>query len=112
MSNTVTPEEQKLQEDLQKRMLGKSKPEQAELLRAYMQEHLGVKVDEPAPVVQFSDEQFTRLSESIATETRKVASEAATEIEKKYDLNRSTAVAVAEDAAAKFYREQGRKAEE
>src|SRR5436190_863031 len=111
MSNTVT-EEQQLQ-DLQKRMLGKSKAEQADMLRSYMNETLGVKPEAPAvPVAQFSEDQFARLSDSIVSEARKVAGEAATEIEKKYDLNRGHAADAADDAVSKFYREQTRKEDE
>lgn len=112
-TNTITPEEQKLQEDLHKRMLGKSKAEQTVLLREYMQKELGVKPEAPAvPVAQFSDEQFARLREDLASETRKVAEEAATEIERKYEMGRGDAKAIVEDATSKFFREKSRKEEE
>lgn len=110
MSHTATAEERQLQ-DLQQQMQGKSKAEQAEFLRTYMRDQLGVQ-PEPAPVAQFTDDQFTRLTETFSTEAKKVATEAADQIERKYDITRGQAVSAAEDAVAKFYRDNARRAEE
>src|SRR5262245_32701884 len=105
---TTVSEEQQLQ-DLNQRMLGKSKPEQADILRGYMKDELGVKAEERAPVAQFTDEQFSQLTEAVASETRKVAEVAANDLQKKYDLSRGDSRAIVEDSIAKTLRENDRR---
>jgi HK97 family phage major capsid protein len=109
---TPVSEEQQLQ-DLNQRMLGKSKAEQAEILRGYMNDQLGVKPETPKePVVQLSEEQFNRVFTGAIDEARKVAKEAADDTQQKYDLSRGAAKSAAEDAVAKFYREKDQKDQE
>src|SRR5688572_29007981 len=112
-TTAITPEEQRAQDDLLKSLEGKSKIEQNELIRAYAQRQLGVQPEAPlAPVVQFSEDQFARLAESFAGETRKVVAEAAGELERSHDLSGGAAKSLVEDAVAKMYRDQDRRAAE
>lgn len=93
-----TTKEDKTLLELHERMQGKDKAEQAELLRAHMEKEYGIKQD--APVVHLTDEQIRMLATGAAEDAKKVAKEAAEDVQRKYAINHGQAQAAADEVVA------------
>lgn len=98
------PEDKKLQE-LQARMTGKEKPEQAKMLRAFMQEQYGVQQEEQ-PTFILSDEQIRIIASGAADVAKDAIKDEITKTESRYGMNATQSLDVANDAVSKEIRRQ------
>jgi HK97 family phage major capsid protein len=86
-------------------MQGKEKAEQAEILRSYMQEHMGVAVEDK-PMVQLSDDQVRMIVDGASQDAQKIAETVGSEIERKYNLNAGQSRALVQETAESAYEQQ------
>ncbi|MDP9121661.1 MAG: phage major capsid protein, partial [Acidobacteriota bacterium] len=85
-------------------MVGKSKSEQAALLRSFSKENYQTEIEDKTPEIMLTDEQLERALSGVMSEAKKVAAEAATQVERKYDLSESESRSLAEDEVSKQMR--------
>ncbi|MGE0536645.1 MAG: phage major capsid protein [Pirellulales bacterium] len=79
-----------LVQELHAQMVGKTKEEQAILVRDFSEKHLGVKLED-TPMVHLTDEQVRMIVSGATEDVKKAAEDAAREVERKYSLSPSGA---------------------
>lgn len=97
--STATATEQDIQQELRAKMAGKTKAEQAEILRSYMKDE-GIEVQDQ-PKVFLTDEQIRSIVDGSTDAAKRAAAEAAEAVEKRYDVTKSEARAIADQEVSK-----------